>query len=156
MTPKKCRTQNLNTATGSICTDHLLATTGTAILSIVSKRLLYLTEVKRRLDHHGLSSVLHNTSDLWKRLFLINQDKVDASCVLPLLHPQLSERDLKMTSWGEHISLPWWLPISRWRFCSHWIWWPAYSHEDSEELRRVERICKRNILKFIRDRKSVV
>ena len=90
-------------STGPIYTDHLLATTGTATLSIVSRRLLYLREVKRGLDHHGLSSVLHNNSDLWKRLFLINQDIVDADYVLPLLHPQLSDRETSRWQAEENI-----------------------------------------------------
>lgn len=90
-------------STGPICTDHFLATTGTATLSIVSRRLLYLREVKRGLGHHGLSSVLHNNSDLWKRLFLINQDKVNANCVLPLLHPQLSEKETSRWQAEENI-----------------------------------------------------
>ena len=57
----------------------------------MSKRLLYLKEFKRGLDHYGLLSVLQN-GDLCKELFVINQDDVDANYVLSLLRPQFSEK----------------------------------------------------------------
>ena len=73
-------------------TDHCEAITGTVILSIVSKRLLYLKEFKRRLDHYGFLSALQNNADLCKEQFLINQDEVDANYVVSLLRPQFSEK----------------------------------------------------------------
>ena len=78
--------------TGLITADHLEAITGTVILSIVSKRLLYLKEFKRGLDHYGFQSALQNNADLCKALFLINQDEVDANDVVSLLRPQFSEK----------------------------------------------------------------
>lgn len=78
--------------TGIISTDHCKAITGTVILSIVSKRLLYLKEFKRGLDHYGFLSTLQNNADLCKELFLINQNEVDANYVVSLLHPQFSEK----------------------------------------------------------------
>lgn len=73
-------------------TDHCEAITGTVILSIVSKRLLYLKEFKRGLDHYGFLSALQNIADLCKELFLINQDEVDANYVVSLLRPEFSEK----------------------------------------------------------------
>lgn len=62
------------------------------ILSIVSKRLLYLKEFKRGLDHCGFPSALQNNADLCKVLFLINQDEVDANYVILLLRPKFSKK----------------------------------------------------------------
>ena len=72
--------------TGSISTDHREAITGTVILTIVSKRLLYLKEFKKGLDHYGFLSVLKNNADLCKELFLKNHDEVNANYVVSLLH----------------------------------------------------------------------
>ena len=72
--------------TGPIGTDDVHAISGTLMLSIASKRLLYLKEFKKGMDYHGLFVVLKNNVDLLKELFAVNQDKV---C---LLRPQFSEK----------------------------------------------------------------
>ena len=105
MTPKKRRTQNLNTALQDLsvqwpfpCYNWLSNIEYCEQEAVVPER-----GQERTQGHHGLSSVRHNNSDLWKWVFLINQDIVDANCVLPLLHPQLSEKETSRWQAEENI-----------------------------------------------------
>lgn len=42
------------------------------MLSIVSKRLLYLKEFKKGLDYYGLFVVFKNNVDFFKEFFVVN------------------------------------------------------------------------------------
>ena len=69
--------------TGKIDTDHVNDIVGTVMVSLVSKRLLYLNEFRKGLDLYDFASVMQTNAGLCKDLFVRGGSKVaDANYVV--------------------------------------------------------------------------
>ena len=78
--------------TGVIDTHHVEDIVGTVIISIISKRLLYLKEFRNGLNLYDLPAFLTSNANACKDLFVIGKSKeVDANFVVSCMKPCYSE-----------------------------------------------------------------
>lgn len=79
--------------TGNIDKDHVDDIIGTVMISLVSKRLIFLNEFRRGLDLYGLPALIQANSDLCKHLFVRGEGgkAPDANYLLSCLMPNYSE-----------------------------------------------------------------
>jgi hypothetical protein len=79
--------------TGKIDKDHVDDIVGTVMVSLVSKRLLYLDAFRKGLDLYGLPELIQLNGDLCKHLFVIGQGgkAADANYVVSCLMPYYSD-----------------------------------------------------------------
>ena len=78
--------------TGIINTRHVEDIVGTVMISIISKRLLYLKEFRNGLNLYDLPTFFTSSANVCKDLFVIGQSKaVDANFVVSCMKPCYSE-----------------------------------------------------------------
>ena len=79
--------------TGTVDNDHFNDVVGTVMISLVSKRLLYLNEFRKGLDLFGLPALMQANSLLCKQLFVTGHGgkAPDANYVVSCLIPCYSE-----------------------------------------------------------------
>ena len=79
--------------TGKVDNDHINDVVGTVMISLVSKRLLYLNEFRKGLDLFGLQALMQANSLLCKQLFVTGHGgkAPDANYVVSCLIPCYSE-----------------------------------------------------------------
>ena len=79
--------------TGVIDANHICDIQGTLMVSIINKRMLFLSEFRKGLELFGLSKCLQENPGIFKPLFVRGvEDKVDANCLLSTLRPVYSEQ----------------------------------------------------------------
>jgi len=76
---------------GVINAEHVDDIIGTVKVSIISRRLVYLSEFKKGLNLFGLSKALNENVEVCKELFLRQSKPVDANYVVSILCPEFSE-----------------------------------------------------------------
>ena len=70
--------------TGVIDQEHLSDITGSILISLVTRRQLYLSEFMRGLELYGLADIIKQKPEICKPLFAMGQAKdVDANYVFP-------------------------------------------------------------------------
>ena len=79
-----------NGYTGVISHSNLSDIIGTMLISIVTKRLIYLKEFFLGLELLGFGSILKNNVELLKELFVVTDNNVDANFVVSSLTANLS------------------------------------------------------------------
>ena len=79
-------------ATLALYTDHVHDIKGAIMVSLVSRRLLFLNAFKRRLELFGLASAITSNADLCRSLFIMESSHitVDANYLVSLLQPLYS------------------------------------------------------------------
>ena len=94
---RKDVTANTNTIvehnyTGKIDDEHIDDILQSIVVSIVTKRLVYLNEFMEGLDSYGLKNILHSCPDVCKAFFVCVQGgEVDANYLFSILHPEYNE-----------------------------------------------------------------
>ena len=79
-----------NGYTGVISHSNLSDIIGTMLISIVTRRLMYLKEFFLGLELFGFVSILKNNVELLKELFVVTDNKVDANFVVSALTANFS------------------------------------------------------------------
>ena len=79
-----------NGYTGVISHSNLSDIIGTMLISIVTKRLIYLKEFFLGLELFGFGSILKNNVELLKELFVVTDNSVDANFVVSALTANFS------------------------------------------------------------------
>ena len=75
--------------TGRIDDEHIDDILQSIVVSIVTKRLVYLNEFMEGLDSYGLKNILHTCPDVCKALFVyVHEGAVDANYLFSILHPE--------------------------------------------------------------------
>ena len=75
--------------TGVIDQEHISDITGSILISLVTRRQLYLSEFLRGLELYGLADVIKQNPEICKPLFVMGQAKdVDANYVFSLMKPR--------------------------------------------------------------------
>ena len=74
--------------TGVIDKQHLNDITGSILISLVTRRQLYLSEFMRGLELYGLADIIRQKPEICKALFVMGHEKdVDANYVFSLMKP---------------------------------------------------------------------
>ena len=74
--------------TGVIDKEHLNDITGSILISLVTRRQLYLSEFMRGLELYGLADIIRQKPEICKALFVMGHEKdVDANYVFSLMKP---------------------------------------------------------------------
>ena len=74
--------------TGVIDKEHLNDITGSILISLVTRRQLYLSEFMRGLELYGLADIIRQNPEVCKALFVMGHEKdVDANYVFSLMKP---------------------------------------------------------------------
>lgn len=75
--------------TGVIDQQHISDITGSVLISLVSRRQLYLSEFMKGLELYGLADIIKQKPEICKPLFVMGQAKdVDANYVFSLMKPR--------------------------------------------------------------------
>lgn len=79
--------------TGVIDADHINDITGTVMVSLLIRRVLFLKEFGKGLELFGVASLLKENADLCKPLFVkdTNANIADANYILSVLKPMYSQ-----------------------------------------------------------------
>ena len=74
--------------TGVIDKEHINDITGSILISLVTRRQLYLSEFMRGLELYGLADIIRQKPEICKALFVMGHEKdVDANYVFSLMKP---------------------------------------------------------------------